>query len=164
MDFDTKHNECIDDVLTLFEVTRERAREVGNFNMSYEGISYMLLRACRVNDQQFIMLTQPTDGRLPNDEPGYRRLFTALRRLGHVVEHHRDNMAAGLRGNKGGGRSHPGAYYNDTHVNSDGNTVDTSAYPQWNLPDNTTWQDNSWNVGSNSSWNQDQWNSGQPSH
>ena len=68
MDFDRRNHESIDELLTRFEVTRERATEVGAFRMSYEGISYILLRAIRVNDPQFIMLTQPTNGRLPNDE------------------------------------------------------------------------------------------------
>ena len=72
MDFDRKNHESIDDLLTRFEIVRNRATEVGNFDMSYEGISYMLLRSCRVSDQQFLMLTQPTNGRLPNDEAGYR--------------------------------------------------------------------------------------------
>jgi hypothetical protein len=64
MDFDRKHHESIDDLLTRFEIVKTRATELGNFDTSVEGITYMLLRARRVSDQQFIMLTQPTGGLL----------------------------------------------------------------------------------------------------
>ena len=93
MDFDRRHHETIDELLTRFEILRNRAVENGQFAMSFEGTSYMLLRACRVNDQQFLMLTQPTNRRLPNNEATCRNLFAALRRLGHVVEHQKDNIA-----------------------------------------------------------------------
>ena len=66
MDFDWKSHESIDELLTRFEIVRNRAMEMCNFNMSFEGISYMLLRSCRVTDQQFLMLTQPTNGRMMN--------------------------------------------------------------------------------------------------
>jgi hypothetical protein len=86
MDFDRKHHESIDDLLTRFEIVKTRATELGNFDMSIEGVTYMLLRACRVSDQQFIMLTQPTGGLLPNTEAQYRAFLVSLRRrLGHVV-------------------------------------------------------------------------------
>ena len=114
----------------------------------------MLLRACRVNDQQFLMLTQPTNGRLPNNEATYRNLFAALRRLGHVVEHHKDNIASGLRG-KGSGKGDRHAYLGE-EVPDD--AVDTQAYPQWNLGE-TQWNDNSWHT---TSWN-GEWNSSQSS-
>ncbi len=97
MDFDRKPNETIDDLFTRFEITRHRATDQGNFDMSFEGISYMLLRSCRTSDQQFVMLTQPTNGRLPTTEQEYRNLFSALRRLGHVLEHRQDNIASGIR-------------------------------------------------------------------
>jgi hypothetical protein len=86
------------------------------------------------------MLTHPANLRLPNDEPTHRNLFTALRRLGHVVEHHKDNIASGLRG-KGGGKSDRHAYLGE-EVPDD--ATDTQAYPQWNLGE-TQWNDNSWN-------------------
>ena len=62
LDFDRKHHESIDDLLTRFEIAKTRATELGNFDMSIEGVAHMLLRACRVSDQQFTMLTQPTGG------------------------------------------------------------------------------------------------------
>ena len=108
MDFDRKHHESIDELLTSFEIVRNRAVENSNFAMNFECTSYMLLRACRVTDQQFLMLTQPTNGRLPNNEATYRNLFASLRRQGHVVEHHKNNIASGLRG-KGGGKGKGGS-------------------------------------------------------
>ena len=165
MDFDRKHHENIDELLTRFEIVRSRANDLGNFNMSYEGISYMLLRACKVNDQQFIMLTQPTQGRLPNNEPEYRGLFSALRRLGHVVEHHHDNIASGLR-HKGRGR---GDHYHATTEQSTEGTMNTTSYPQWNVGND--WYPSEghnvydWNSGSSSQgpitdslgWNLSEW-------
>ena len=130
MDFDRKASESIDDLLTRFEIVRHRATDTGNFQMSFEGIAYMLLRACRVNDQQFLMLTQPTGGRLPNNEPEYRNLFGALRRLGHVIEHRPDNIAAGLRGNGQGGRGFSRNYLtNEPQENEEPEANSTSAYP-----------------------------------
>jgi len=150
MDFDRKQQENIDDLLTRFEVVRHRATDIGNFDMSFEGISYMLLRACRVTDQQFIMLTQPTNGRLPNAEPEYRNLFGALRRLGHVLEHHQDNIAAGLR-LKGSGKGNQGHYHTNDTPADDGPPTD-KMYPQWNVGD-------SWS-GNGDSWTEDPWTSG----
>ncbi|MFM7853595.1 MAG: hypothetical protein ACKO96_17155, partial [Flammeovirgaceae bacterium] len=49
MDFDRRPHEKIDDLVTRFDLIRNRAREVGNFQMSIDLLSYMLLRACRVN-------------------------------------------------------------------------------------------------------------------
>jgi len=69
--------------MTRFEVLRNRALEIADFEMNFEmnlkRVSFMLLRACRVTDQQFIQLTRPTQGRLPADEAQYRQLFFALR-------------------------------------------------------------------------------------
>lgn len=151
MDFDRKPHESIDDLLTRFEVVRNRATELGNFDMSFEGISYMLLRSTRVTDQQFLMLTQPTNGRLPNDEPAYRNLFTALRRLGHVVEHHQDNIASGLRG-KGSGKGSKGMYLGYEVSEPSYEPVPEAAYPQWNVSEST----NSWNE---QTWTRDPWSS-----
>ena len=110
----------------------------------------MLLRACRVTDQQFAMLTQPTNGRLPNDEPTYRALFTALRRLGHVLEHHKDNIASGLHG-KGGSKGH--AYLGNEIPDKREDVVNTNAYPQWSLGD-APHDDDSWHQGS---WSSSSW-------
>ena len=93
MDFDRKPHEKIDDLLTRFEIVRHRANEVGNCQMSIDLLSYMLLRACRVTEQQFLMLTEPTGGRLPTTDAEYRNMYAALRRLGHVIENTHDNIA-----------------------------------------------------------------------
>ena len=104
MDFDRRPHEKIDDLVTRFDLVRTRAREVGNFQMSIDLLSYMLLRSARVTEQQFIQLTQPTDGRLPTTDAEYRNMIAALRRLGHILEHKKDNIATGIRPTKGKGR------------------------------------------------------------
>ena len=43
LDFDGKHHESIDDLVTRFEIVKTLATELRNFDMSTEGISYMLL-------------------------------------------------------------------------------------------------------------------------
>ena len=89
----------------------------------------MLLRARRVSDQQFIMLTQPTGGLLPNTEAQYRALFVSLRRLGHVVEHHKDNIASRLRG-KGASKGYPGTYLGSEVPDTQQYPEESSALPQ----------------------------------
>jgi hypothetical protein len=156
MDFDRKPYETIDELLTRFEVLRNRSREVADFEMNFEGISFMLLRSCRVSDQQFIMLTQPTNGRLPNDELQYRNLFAALRRLGHVVENFHDNIAQGIRNPQAKGRGkgdRAGTYLGNALQDSQSGYTDESAYPQWNLGDDS-WTDNTWH--DNRGWHDDQ--------
>ena len=113
--------------------------------MNFEGISYMLLKACQTTDQQFMKLTQPTGGHLPNTEPEYRALFGALRRLGHVIEHKQDNIASGLRGGKGPGKGH---YW--TQETSDSGENVSHSYPQWNAGEDT-WNQGTWE-SSSSSW------------
>jgi hypothetical protein len=96
MEFDRKPQERIDDLITRFEVTRQRAAEGGNMVMSVEGLTYKLLRACKVNDHQFMNLLLPTQGRLPQNDQELMNMFVALRRMGHVVEKSKDNIAQGL--------------------------------------------------------------------
>ena len=101
MDFDRHHNEKIDDLITRFEITRNRARHGGQFVMSYEGLTYKLLRACRVNEHQFMNLLLPTNGRMPTTEREMFAMYIALRRMGHILERSHDNIAQGLRGAHG---------------------------------------------------------------
>ena len=78
-------------MLSRFAVTRQRAEENGAFALSVEGLSWMLLKACRVNDQQFLTLLQPTNGRFPRNEPELRAMTEAIRRMGRILEHANDS-------------------------------------------------------------------------
>ena len=64
--------------------------------MSVEGLTYKLLRACKVSGHQFMNLLLPTQGRLPQNDRELLIMFVALRRMGHVVETSEDNIAQGL--------------------------------------------------------------------
>ena len=62
MNFDRKPNEGIDSLLARFMTVRFRAQQgAGNpqAGMSWEQYTHILLRACRVNQQQFVQLLQP---------------------------------------------------------------------------------------------------------
>ena len=94
------------------------------------------------------MLTQPTDGRLPTTDVEYRNMISALRRLGHIIEHSRDNIATGIRVGKGSGKSHS---YVVEELPSN-NNFETS-YPQWYVTPPTP----SWNDWQNPTWNEQAW-------
>ena len=144
MEFDRRPQERIDDLITRFEVTRQRAAEGGNLVMSVEGLTYKLLRACKVSDHQFMNLLLPTQGRLPQTDRELMNMFSALRRMGHVVEKSKDNIAQGL------GHQHgPTA-----------NAYMTSEVT-WSEPASSSWDSNQGNGWTpqprNDGWNFDSW-------
>ena len=97
MMFHKRGHERIDDLLTRFDVLRQRAVGQGGVAMSVEGLSWLLLRACQPNDQQLLMLLQDFRGRYPANEAELRQLYTSLRRMGHILEDNPDNIAKQLR-------------------------------------------------------------------
>ena len=66
--------------------------------MSVQGLPFILLRACQVNDQQLMTLLQGTDGLFPADNAQYRQMCLLLRRMGHILERRPGNIASALRG------------------------------------------------------------------
>jgi hypothetical protein len=144
MEFDRRPQERIDDLITRFEVTRQRAAEGGNLVMSVEGLTYKLLRSCKVSDHQFMNLLLPTQGRLPQTDREHMNLFSALRRMGHVVEKSKDNIAQGL------GHQH-GPTANAFMTNE----------TTWSEPASSSWESNQgsgWNSQPrNDGWNFDSW-------
>ena len=98
LNFGRRAGESIDTILSRFDIVRQRARSDGGATVSIETASLILLRANGVNHQQFQQLTQPLGFRLPsNYEMEYLQLTHSIRRLGHIVESHRDNIASTLR-------------------------------------------------------------------
>jgi hypothetical protein len=144
MEFDRRPQERIDDLITRFEVTRQRAAEGGNLVMSVEGLTYKLLRACKVSDHQFMNLLLPTQGRLPQTDRELMNMFSALRRMGHVVEKSKDNIAQGL--------GHQHGPTTNAYMTSEFN---------WQEPASSSWgsnQGNGWNSQPrNDGWNFDSW-------
>ena len=62
-----------------------------------------------VNHGPFQQLTQPFGFPLPSNEAEYLQMSIAVRRLGHIVESRRDNIASTLR--SGGNRSGDSGHY-----------------------------------------------------
>ena len=98
LNFSRRAGESTDAILSRFDIVRQRARsDGGGATVSIETASLILLRAIGVNHQQFQQLTQPLGFRLPSNEMEYLQLTHSIRRLGHIVESHRDNIASTLR-------------------------------------------------------------------
>ena len=95
--FTRRAGESVDAVVSRFEITRQRARDEGGGAVSVETASLLLLRACGVSSEQFQALTQPFGLRLPSTEPEFSQMCHHLRRMGHIVERHPNNIASGLR-------------------------------------------------------------------
>ena len=100
MSFDRNPNETIDAMLTRFATLRFRAAQGGNgVTMSWEGYSWLLLKACRPNQQQLVNILQPFQMNFPNNEQQFNAMSTTLRRLGHILEGSSMNIASQLKGN-----------------------------------------------------------------
>ena len=98
--FKRNHNEPIDQLISRFRLVRWKASQgqVG-MTMSWEGYSWMLLRACGVNHHQLLTILQPTNNRYPTTEAEFEAMCLALRRMGHVLENAPNNIAQHLRPN-----------------------------------------------------------------
>jgi len=107
-------NERINQLLNRYEIVRTRAAREGNFGMSIEGCALQLLRVCHVNPQQLVQFLQPYGGRLPTTEQEFRDLLAHMRRIGHILEHSPNNIAAAIQG----GRQAPRGAYHTNHLQS----------------------------------------------
>ena len=67
--------------------------------IGYEGLSFLLLRACRVTDAQLQMLLQPYNMAYPNTEQQLVHMSQHLRRIGHMLERAPGNLATAVRSN-----------------------------------------------------------------
>ncbi|CAE7353799.1 RE1 [Symbiodinium sp. CCMP2592] len=103
-------NERIDEVITRFDMLRQRAFDMGQLTISVTGLTWLLLRACEVSDTQLLQLLGPLQGRFPQDEAEFSALKVQLRRMGHILEHSPGNIAASLRG-PGGSHHNPTRAY-----------------------------------------------------
>ena len=65
--------------------------------MSWEGYSWLLLRACGVNQHQLLSILQPYQGRFPSTEAEFNSMQLTLRRMGHILEQTPGNIASQLR-------------------------------------------------------------------
>ena len=86
MNFRREGNERIDTLITRFDIVRQRANQQGALALPIQGLVWLLLRACGVDDTQLMSLLQPFGGLFPRDAPQYAQLCILLRApLGHTV-------------------------------------------------------------------------------
>ena len=100
MSFHRLPNESINDVLTRYEVVRQRARNEGQFVMTIEGCALQLLRTCGVSTQQFMQVIANFGNRLPTTDEEWGNMTRFLRRMGHILEHSPGNIASTLHGGR----------------------------------------------------------------
>ena len=131
MTFSRQGAERIDSLITRFDGVRQRAQDQGAMVMSVQGISWLLLRACGVSDSQLINLLQPTMGLFPATQEQYNAMCTALRRMGHIIEHHPGNIASSLRG---GGHHAPTFFTETGDAEQHHAWGNTSSQSSWNQP------------------------------
>lgn len=60
--FSRNGRERIDYLITRFDHIRETANQEGQLAMSIEGLAWLVLRACQVNDTQLMNILQPFGG------------------------------------------------------------------------------------------------------
>ena len=86
LSFGRRSGEGMNQVLTRYEIVRQRARTEGFFAMSTEGCAFQLLRACGVSANQMMHLLQPFNTNLPANEQQLNSLFASISRMGHITE------------------------------------------------------------------------------
>ena len=131
--FDRTPNETIDNLLTRFDITRNRAANDGGIGINIKGLTLFLLRACRVTDSQLLQLLIPFQGRYPNNDAEFTQLCAALRRMGHILEKQSGNIASALRSG-GGDRIHGMFFGNEVMQQGSNNNwrqENTQADPMW---------------------------------
>ena len=103
LSFGRRNGEGINQVLTRYEIVRQRARAEGFFVISTEGCALQLRRACGVSTNQMMQLLQPFNTNPPASE---RQSHCLEKRMGHITEKPPGNIGATLHGSRGGGSSH----------------------------------------------------------
>ena len=99
--FSKKLGENSDSLIIRFELVRDRASQDGGMDISIRQAAVTLLTSVGPTDEQLQRLLDPTDGLFPSDEPEYTRMVTKLRRMGHIIEGHHNNIAKMLRPQRG---------------------------------------------------------------
>ena len=86
MSFRRNPGESIDTLLTRFEMVRTRAMTRGGMAMTYEGLTWILMRSVGLNADQWDRSLDQLQGRMPNNEYEFNMVCERLRRLGHLHE------------------------------------------------------------------------------
>ena len=104
MNFDALPGERVDELLIRFDNVRQRAIEYGQLNLNIQGVTWILLKALHVNENQLLTLLQPFGGRFPQNQAELDDLRLRARRMGHIIENTPGNIASTLRSNNNVGR------------------------------------------------------------
>ena len=98
MSFARRPGESTDAMIARFRTLRWRAAAGGaGINMTWEGYTWLLLKACGISAQQLMSLLQPTNGRFPTNEQDFENMLMMMRRMGHILENSAHNLAHQLR-------------------------------------------------------------------
>ena len=97
-------SETVDELMTRFDILRQRAHDQAQLTISITGLVWILLRAVGVSDNQLVQLLHQFQGRVPQTEDEFNAFKTSLRRMGHIIEHAPGNIASALRSKGSGGK------------------------------------------------------------
>ena len=132
MNFHRMPHESTDALLSRFLTLRHKAQQNGaGLTMTWEGYSWLLLRACGANAGQLINILQPFQGRFPSSEAEFQSMSLTLRRMGHILEHTPMNIASRLR-------SAPTRSFFE-HTSGAYVTQESEAVDPWNSPGADPW-------------------------
>ena len=84
MSFSWTTDETLDACLVRFDVLRHRAVQRGGLGMTFQGMSWLLLRGLRLNPDSWDRVLTPLDGQLPQDEQQFNQLIERIRRVGRL--------------------------------------------------------------------------------
>ena len=97
MSFHRLHNERTDAMIARYRALLWRAAQGGaGLMLSWEGYSWLLLRACGVNPTQLILL-QPYQGRFPHTSEEFESLVLDIRWMVRILEGIPGNLTSSLR-------------------------------------------------------------------
>ena len=126
MNFRRREHEQINSLITRFETSHARAVSEGGFNMSYEGLSFMLIKIIAPTDQQLLQILQPFNSNFPTTQADFYAMLHAIRRMGHILEHHPGNISSQLR--HGAGSSSSSSHQRSHYADRGGNN-ETRSFP-----------------------------------
>ena len=144
MSFTKLSRETIDAIISRFRIIRWRAAQ-GNagIQISWEGYSWILLKAIGVSGAQLVQILQPVQGHFPNNEQDFEAMCLTLRRMGHILENSPHNLAHALR--------HPGSASNNFPMFADPAATSMS-FPTTQMGGDPWQQHDPWNSGAASSY------------
>ena len=97
LDFEARSGENIDALPIRWDMCMEQVRSVRAAIENIHTLCAILLRACRLSQEQILRLLEPSDGRMPTTHAQYDAMIIKPRQMGHILEHTPGNIVEGLR-------------------------------------------------------------------